>query len=109
MARYICTEKTFHNLRLFRIGDVYNGKSEWLPKNKEGDIRGFRLLDGDPPAKPSTSVAVKVNEKVAGETEVTEDPASTKATEIPKVKRPRPKRAKAYKRKARKSKPAPLP
>jgi len=109
MSRYICTEKTFHNLRLFRIGDVYNGSAEGLPKNKEGDIRGFRLLDGDPPAKPSTSVAVKVNEKVAGETEVTEEPASTKATEPQKGKRSRPKRAKAYKRKLRKPKPAPLP
>lgn len=81
MARYICTGKTFHNLRLFRVGDVFNGSADGLPKDKKGEIRGFRLLDGDPPVKPITAVSVKVNEKVAGETEVSEEAESTGVAE----------------------------
>jgi hypothetical protein len=92
MARYICTGKTYHFPKLFRVGDIYNGSAEGLPKDKKGEIRGFRLLEGDAPAKPATSVAVKVNEKVAGETEVTEEPGSTKATGTLKAKVARPKK-----------------
>lgn len=89
MARYICTGKTYQFPKLYRIGDIYNGSPDGLPKDKNGEIRGFRLLEGDPPAKPATHVAVKVNEKVAGETETAEEPASTKATELPQTPRPK--------------------
>ena len=98
MARYICTGKTFHFPKLFRVGDIYNGSAEGLPKDKKGEIRGFRLLDGDAPAKPATAVAVKVNEKVAGETEVSEEAGSTKATGTLKAKAVRPKQAKKRKK-----------
>ena len=112
MAKFICTAKTYHFPKLYRVGDTYIGSPDGLPKDKGGKIRGFRLLDGDPPAKPATHVAVKVNEKVAGETEVKEDPASTKATGIPKAKAARPKRAKKRRKRVAPKKtvsPSPLP
>lgn len=106
MAKYICTQKTYHFPKLFRVGDTYVGSTEGLPKDKDGNIRGFRLLEGDAPVKPATHVAVKVNEKVAGETEVTEDPASTKATGALKAKAARPKRPKKRRKRVAPKKPA---
>jgi hypothetical protein len=70
MGKYICGEKCFHNLKLFRKGDIYIGGEEGLPRNKEGDIRNFKLLDEDAMPNPAMGPVVKVNEKVAGASQV---------------------------------------
>lgn len=74
MPKYICTFKNFHNLKLWRIGDIYIGSAENLPKNKKGEMQFFRLLEGEPPEKPRTHIDVKVNEKVVGNEVITERP-----------------------------------
>lgn len=67
MAKYQCTKKCFHNLRLFRVGEIVTAKAEALPHDKEGKVIHFReieseaVLDLDSP-NPG-EVEVKVNDK----------------------------------------------
>ncbi len=82
MAKFVCTGQTYHFPNLFRVGDIYNGSAENLPRDKKGEPLNFRLIEGNSPTKSETLVNVIVNEKAAGASEVTEEPASIEVPEI---------------------------
>jgi len=54
MAKYVCTEKCYHN-KLYRKGDyAFFDKPETAPNNKDGDVIHFELIDE--PIKPAKVV-----------------------------------------------------
>lgn len=48
MPRFVCTQKWFHNLHLFRIGDYFTGAEKNLPHDKEGNLVGFTEIHEAP-------------------------------------------------------------
>jgi hypothetical protein len=66
MAKWICTEKCFHNLILYRIGDPARFKRpQDGPKGKDGKLAHFEKVAEDTPIieENKSGPKVKVNEK----------------------------------------------
>lgn len=66
MARYVCTRKCFHGLKLYRIGDYAKFKrTQDGPKGKDGKLTHFEKVAEEAlfieESKPGPKV--KVNEK----------------------------------------------
>lgn len=60
MAKFVCTQKCFHDRKLYRKGEVAEFREGAWPKNKKGEMIHFEALDGPPPKRDGK---VRVNEK----------------------------------------------